>query len=86
MEETIKIYSSFIIVKNKNADVLVKLEDIHIIEKRTLKMFEYYIIVYVKTIHLEFIEKLDYIAEIAYISKREYEDLIEAVDKYKNIR
>jgi hypothetical protein len=86
MEETIKIYSSFIIVKNKNADVLVKLEDIHIIEKRTLKMFEYYIIVYVKTIHIEFIEKLDYIAEIAYISKREYEDLIEAVDKYKNIR
>jgi hypothetical protein len=86
MEETIKIYSSFIIVKNKNADVLVKLEDIHIIEKRTLKMFEYYIIVYVKTIHLEFIEKLDYIAEIAYISKKEYEELIEAVDKYKNIR
>lgn len=86
MDETIKIYSSFIIVKNKNADVLVKLEDIHIIEKRTLKMFEYHIIVYVKTIHLEFIEKLDYIAEIAYISKKEYEALIEAVDKYKNIR
>jgi hypothetical protein len=86
MEDNIKIYSSFIMINNKKNQSLIKFDDIHIIEKRTLGMYEYYIIVYVKTIHIEFIEKLDYIAEIAYISEKEFYSLIDAIDKYKNIR
>lgn len=86
--ESIRLFDNFVIIidyKTKS-EIVVSYEDIHIIKKDYLKGYEFFYIVYVKTIHLPDIKKLDYIAEIVYISSKEYEQLLNSLNKYKNIR